>query len=396
MQVSERIRAIVPGGKDGWELLYRAWEMQRAGEPVVMLTIGDHDIKTDPAILRAMQDSMARGNLGYAALAGAPELRAAIAGRVTAGSAVPAGPENVVVTPGGQAALFSAMMAALDPGQGCVILDPYYATYPSTVRAAGGRPLVVPTRADDGFEVDAGAIARALGPDTRAILLNTPNNPTGAVYGRDRLEAVARLAVERDLWVISDEVYHTQLDDRAHLSPRDLDGMAERTLVVNSLSKSHAMTGSRLGWVVAPAAAARRIADLAVTTTYGVPGFIQDAALFALTDGQGARAEAEIAARYARRRALALDALGGAAGIGVLPPSGGMYLMLDIRATGLGGEDFATRLLDEERIAVMPGESFGTAAAGHLRIALTVPDDALRDALGRIARFAARLLAETV
>ena len=395
MELSRRIRNVVPGGKDGWELLYRAWELQRAGEPVVMLTIGDHDIKTDPAILAAMKAAMDGGNLGYAELSGMPQLRAAIARRVSATTAVPAGAEHVVVTPGGQAALFAAMTAVLDPGAACVVLDPYYATYPQTVRAAGGRPIVVPTAAEDGFQPDAARIAAALAPDTRAILLNTPNNPTGAVYGRARLEAVAALAAERGLWLISDEVYHTQLHEAVHLSPRDLPGMADRTLVVNSLSKSHAMTGSRLGWVLGPAQAARRIGDLAIATNYGVPGFIQEAAVFALTDAEGARAEAEIGARYGRRRRLALDALGEGPGLRVLPPRGGMYLMIDVRESGLTGEEFARRLLEHERIAVMPGESFGTAAAGHLRIALTVTEDRLEDALRRIARFAARQ-AETV
>ena len=390
MELSRRIRNVVPGGKDGWELLYRAWELQRAGEPVVMLTIGDHDIKTDPAILDAMKAAMDRGNLGYAELSGIPELRAAIAARASAATGAAAGPENVVVTPGAQAALFAAMVAVLDPGASCVLLDPYYTTYPQTVRAAGGRPIVVPTAAADGFQPDAERIAGALEPDTRAILLNTPNNPTGAVYERGRLEAVAELAVERGLWLISDEVYDTQLHDAVHLGPRELPGIADRTLVVNSLSKSHAMTGSRLGWVLAPPDAARRIGDLAIATNYGVPGFIQEAAVFALTDPQGARAEAEIAARYRHRRRLALDALGEGPGLRVLPPRGGMYLMIDIRETGLTGEAFADELLEEERIAVMPGESFGTAAAGHLRVALTVAEDRLEDALGRIARFAAR------
>lgn len=391
MELSKRIRNVVGDGPDGWEILYRAWEMQRAGTSVVMLTVGDHDITTDPAILDAMKAAMDRGRLGYAELSGTPALRAAIAGRVTAMTATPAASDHVVVTPGGQAALFAAMMAALDPGQGCVILDPFYATYLQTVRAAGGVPIVVPTRAEDGFQPDAARIAAALTPDTRAILLNSPNNPTGAVYSPDRLEAIAALCRQHGLWLISDEVYHTQLHGPAHLSPRDLPGMEPHTLVVNSLSKSHAMTGSRLGWVLGPADAARRIGELAISTNYGVPGFIQDAATFALTDAEGARAEAGIAARYARRRALALDALGNGPGFAVLAPQGGMYLMLDIRPTGLTGDAFARRLLAEERIAVMPGESFGTAAAGHLRIALTQPDEALADALRRIARFAARL-----
>lgn len=390
MRLSNRIITLVPGGDDGWDLYYRARDMQRSGTPVVMLTIGDHDIKTDPSILAAMQRSMAAGNLGYAPVNGSPELRAAIAARASRDGTVPVGASQVLVTPGGQAALFAALSAALDPGDSCIVLDPFYATYPQTVRAVDGVPIRVPTPADRGFQPDADAVAAALRPDTRAILINTPNNPTGVVYDRASLEALADLCHRHDLWMISDEVYACQVWQGAHLSPRDLPGMADRTLVVQSLSKSHAMTGSRLGWIVGPAPAVRALGDLSTGTTYGVPGFIQDAATFALTEAGAA--EDAVRARYARRRDVALAALAGAGpGLRPVPPDGGMYVMLDVRGTGLSGIEVAAGLLDEERIAVMPGESFGTAAAGHLRVALTVPDAVLDDAIRRIVSFCARL-----
>jgi len=391
MELSTRIRQVVGGnGDDGWSVYYRARDMMAAGKPVVMLTIGDHDIKTDGAILDAMKASMAAGNLGYSPVTGSLALRTAIAARVGAAGTVTT-PDNVLVTPGGQAALYAAMIATLDAGQSCIVLDPFYATYLQTVRAASARPVIVPTRADEGFQPDIGAIEAAIAPDTRAILINTPNNPTGAVYRRDRLAALAALCRARGIWLISDEVYDIQIHAGEHVSPRDLPDMAGRCLVVNSLSKSHAMTGSRLGWVLGPEDAIARIAELATTTTYGVPGFIQDAGVFALTEGD--EIERGIAARYARRRQVALDALGNGPGYRAVPPEGGMYLMLDIRETGLSGVAFAERLLDEEAIAVMPGESFGHATAGHLRIALTQPEAALGAALGRIAAFASGLVA---
>ncbi|MDT8344416.1 MAG: pyridoxal phosphate-dependent aminotransferase, partial [Thermohalobaculum sp.] len=347
---------------------------------------GDHDIKTDPAILAAMAASQARGNLGYPPVPGSVALRRAIADRVTARTTLAATPAQVQVVPGGQAGLFAALSATLDPGQSCIVLDPYYATYVQTVRAAGGRAIVVPTPAEDGFQPDAARIEAALAPDTRAILLNTPNNPTGAVYTPERLAAIAALCCRRDLWLISDEVYDVQIHEGRHASPRDLPGMAGRTLVVNSLSKSHAMTGSRIGWVLGPEAAIARIGELATTTTYGVPGFIQDAAEYALTQGQAI--EDAIAARYRRRRDAVLAALGNARAVRANAPAGGMYVMLDIRPTGLSGLDFAHRLLAARHVAVMPGESFGTAAAGHLRVALTRPEAELREALARLTAFA--------
>ena len=385
-ELSKRIRGIVPGESDGWEVHYRARRLQADGVAVTMLSVGDHDIKTDPAILDAMQASARGGNLGYTAASGAKALREAIAARVSATRAVPAGPDEVVVTSGGQGAIFAAMMAALDPGQDCVILDPYYASFDITVRAVSARPIIVPTLAEDGFQPDPDRIAAALTPTTRAILVNTPNNPSGAVYTRDRLEALARLCVERDLWLISDELYDSQVHDGTHVSPRDLLGMAERTFLIGSMSKGFAMTGARLGWAVAPPAAIRRMVDLAGATTYGLPGFIQDAAQVALT--RFSRQEAEVAARYRRRRDLALGVLSGSNVLRVVPPQGGMYVMLDVRGTGLSGNDFALRLLEDEHIAVMPGESFGSAAAGHVRIALTVADDDLVAALTRLRHFA--------
>lgn len=389
-ELSRRISGIVSGGSDGWEIHYRARRMQAGGAAVTMLSVGDHDIPTDPAVLEAMHKSAEGGNTGYAAVAGSGALRRAVADRVMRRGGVPAGPQNVMTTSGGQGAIYAAMTAALDPGDACILLDPFYATFAITVRSVAGQPIAVPTLADEGFQPDPAAIAAAVTPRTRAILLNTPNNPTGAVYARDRLEAIAEICQRHDLWLISDELYDSQVHDGDHVSPRDLPGMAERTFQIGSMSKGFAMTGARIGWVVAPEEAIDRMVDLAGATTYGLPGFIQDAAVFALTEFPDH--EAEIAARYKRRRDLTVSALGNQRDIKVVPPQGGMYVMLDVRATGLSGVDFAGRLLEAEKIAVMPGESFGDAAAGHLRIALTVADEALVDAASRISTFADRLV----
>ncbi|MEM7061047.1 MAG: aminotransferase class I/II-fold pyridoxal phosphate-dependent enzyme [Pseudomonadota bacterium] len=388
--LSNRIRRIVSGGDDGWGLYYRAREMMAAGTPVVMLSIGDHDIKTDPSILAAMQRSAEGGHLGYTGVSGLHALRQAIADRVTRRTMTSAVPENVVICPGGQGSIFASMSAMLDPGDACIILDPFYATFDVTVRAAAGEPIIVPTIADEGFQPDPDLIAAAITPKTRAILVNTPNNPSGAVYKRDRLEAIADLCRQHDLWVISDELYDGQIHNGEHISLRDLPDMVDRTFVIGSMSKGYAMTGSRIGWAIAPAEAAARMIDLAGATTYGLPGFIQDAALYALTECS--HLEAEVAERYRRRRDIAVEAIGPSQILSVVPPDGGMYVMLDVRGTGLSGEDFGYRLLEEEHIAVMPGESFGKAAAGHVRIALTVADDALGDAMSRIAKFADRLV----
>ncbi len=388
MELSRRITGLTGGGPDGWGLYFKARRMVAEGHDIVELTIGEHDIRTDPSILAAMDASARGGHTGYAMIPGTDSLREAVAERVSARTGVPTTPDNILITPGGQAALFAAHMAVLDDGDAALFCDPYYATYPGTIRAAGGVPVAVPTRPEENFQPRPEDIAaRAKG--ARALLINTPNNPTGVVYSRPTLEGIAEACRAHRLWLISDEVYDTQVWEGEHLSPRALPGMAERTLVVGSMSKSHAMTGSRLGWLVGPEEAIAHLITLATHTTYGVPGFIQDAAVFALRQGEAL--EEKIAAPFRRRRKLAARVLAGQNAVRPVPSQGAMYLMLDIRATGLSGEGFAEALLARERIAVMPGESFGRSAAGHVRVALTVEDGRLAEALERLCRFAGEL-----
>jgi arginine:pyruvate transaminase len=294
-------------------------------------------------------------------------------------------PDEILAAPGGQAALFAAVLATLDDGDHAIVVAPYYATYPPTFRAAGADFTVVEARAEDGFQPDAAAIEKAVRPDTRAILINTPNNPTGAVYTRATLEGIAEVCRRHDLWLISDEVYWTITGGRQHLSPRALPGMAERTLVVNSMSKSHGMTGWRIGWLTGPAPTIETLISLNLVSTYGLPDFVSRAAIEALENGYGV---AGIAERYARRRAVFLEAIRGMNGITVRGSEGGMYVMLDVSAIETDCETFAWGLLEAEKVSVMPGSSFGEAAAGHIRISLCQPEDVLREAAARLRRFA--------
>ncbi len=392
MQVSNRIRGILDGGDDGWRVFYKAREMRASGVDVVELTIGEHDVRTDATILNAMHHSALTGHTGYAAIPGTDALRDTVAARIQARTGVPTARDNVIITPGGQAALFAAHMAVCDAGDPALFIDPYYATYPGTLRAAGAMPQRIEARAENGFQPDVGDLL-PFADRARSLLINSPNNPTGVLYSRDTLESIASLCQAHDIWLISDEVYDTQIWQGAHLSPRALPGMADRTLVVGSMSKSHAMTGSRIGWIVGPKEAISHLETLAINTNYGVAGFIQDAALFALNQGEAF--ETQIAAPFARRRALALPVLQAQDLVRVVPSDGAMYLMLDIRATGLTGEDFALTLLDKKRIAVMPGESFGQAAAGHIRVAMTVDDTRFSSALTDILAFAHDIVLET-
>ena len=388
MKLSNRIIGLTGGGSDGWGLFYKARAMAARGEPVTELTIGEHDVGTDPSILAAMDASAQGGHTGYAIVPGITELRQSVAERLSQRTGVRTGPENILITPGGQSALFAAHAAVCDTGDRALFCDPYYATYPGTIRGVGAQAIAVPTYPEDAFQPRAEDIAkRALG--AKSLLINTPNNPTGVVYSRATLEGIAEVCRNADLWLISDEVYDTQVWEGEHISPRSLPGMAERTLVVGSMSKSHAMTGSRIGWIAGPEAVVDHLITLATHTTYGVPGYIQDAAIFALA--QGPALEEKVGAPFRRRRALAQEILGTQNSISLVPSGGAMYLMLDVRATGLTGEEFAEALLEREKIAVMPGESFGACAAGHIRVAMTIDDRAFADALTRLIALAREL-----
>jgi arginine:pyruvate transaminase len=385
MKLSNRITGILGDGSDGWEVFLKARDMIKDGIDVTELTIGEHDISTAAPILQHMHKTALAGHTGYAAVPGTDELRETVAKRVQAQSGVPTAPENVMITPGGQSALFAAHVAVCDAGDTAMYLDPFYATYPGTVRGAGASPLAIQTRAKDAFQPRASDIeVHAHG--AKSLLINSPNNPTGTVYSRATLEGIADVCKRHDLWLISDEVYDTQVWEGDHLSPRALPDMAERTLVVGSMSKSHAMTGSRVGWVVGPEAVVESLTNLATHTTYGVPGFIQDASTFALN--QGPAFEEQIAAPFKRRREIAREIIARQNTVGLIPAQGAMYLMLDLRATGMTGLEFAYALLDAHHIAVMPGESFGVAAAGHVRVAMTIEDSAFAEAIKTLCDFA--------
>ncbi len=385
---SSFITNITAGGSDGWDLFRKARGMIAKGQPVVELTIGEHDIRTASPILQAMHRSAVAGHTGYADIPGIPRLRDLIAARIEASTGVATTADNILVTPGGQFALYASHAAVCDPGDTALYIEPYYATYPGTLRSVGATPVMVSAHAENGFQPRAADIA-AQAKSARSLLINSPNNPTGVVYSDETMAGICDACRDHDMWLISDEVYDTQVWEGRHLSPRSLPDMAQRTLVVGSLSKSHAMTGSRVGWVCGPPEIIAHMENLTTHTTYGLPGYIQDAAAFALE--QGPAFEADIAAPFKRRRALTLDLLAGQNVVRLAPLDGAMYALLDIRATGLSGEGFANALLDDELIAVMPGESFGPSAAGHVRIAMTVADEVYVDAIARLLAFAARI-----
>jgi arginine:pyruvate transaminase len=391
MRYASRVHALGGSEAAAWDIHHAAVERQARGEDVILLSVGDPDFPTPAPIVAAAKASLDAGRTRYADVVGQRELRAAIAARHAQALGQPVSPDQIVVLAGAQCALFAACQCLLQPGDAILVPEPMYVTYPATVAAAGGRLVRVPLRAESGFHLGLEALAASVTPDMRAVLLNSPHNPTGAVMTRAELEAVAALCRRHDLWLISDEVYASLLYEGEHVCPAALPGMAERTVTISSLSKSHAMTGWRVGWLIGPPELARHVGNLALCMLYGSPSFVQDAATLALTGETG---ETEVMrARFRRRRDAVCRRLAGLPGLACARPQGGMFVMLDVRRTGLGADAFARQLLASEGVSVLSGDAFGGAAAGHVRLSLTAPDERLAEAGNRIGRFAFRLTA---
>jgi len=386
MRFSPRVDRLSGSGADAWSVHIDARRRREAGEDIIFLTVGDPDQEPPELVIEATVAALRQHRTGYAAIVGFPALRDAIAARVAQRSGQPCSADNVAVVPGAQGGVFCAMQCLAGPGDEIIVAEPIYATYEAVIGASGARMITFPLRPETGFHPDLDALARAITPQTRVIWINSPHNPTGAVLTRAEIEGIAALCRQHDLWLLSDEVYEDLAFARPHIGAWSLAGMAERTIVVSSLSKSHALPAFRLGWVVGPQDLIRHLANLLLCMTYGSPAFIQDGALAALREDLP-----EVAALredYRRRGALMSELLSAAPGCRAIPPEGGMFVLLDVRGTGLGAADFARRLLDSERVAVLPCDGFGASAEGHLRIALSAPEARLRDAAGRILRFA--------
>ena len=386
MRFSPLVERVAGRGSAAWSIHTEARRRQEAGEDVIFLTVGDPDQEPPETVIDATVAALRDRRTGYAPTIGYPALREAIAARVARRSGQPCTADNIAVVPGAQGGLYSAMQCLAGPGDEVIVGEPIYATYEGVIGASGAWMVTFPLRPECGFHPDLDGLARAITPQTRVLWVNSPHNPTGAVFTRAEVEAVAALCREHDLWLLSDEVYEDLAFVRPHTGAWSLAGMAERTVVVSSLSKSHALPAFRLGWVVGPPELIRHLANLLLCLTYGSPAFIQYGALAALRDELP-----EVAALredYRSRAALMSELLADAPGCRVIPPEGGMFVLLDVRGVGLGAADFARRLLDSERVAVLPCDGFGPSAAGHLRIALSAPEARLRDAADRILRFA--------
>jgi arginine:pyruvate transaminase len=363
-----------------------AARLRDMGQDVIFLTVGDPDQAPPQPVIDATIEALRRHRTGYSSIIGYPKVREAIAARFERRTGRPCSADNVVVTPGAQGGVYCALQCLAGPGDEVIVPEPIYNTYEAVIGASGARLVTVPLRAERGFHPDLDAIARAVTPRTRVIWINSPHNPTGVVFTAEEIAGIAELCRRNDLWLLSDEVYDDLAFARPHVSPWSLPGMAERTVVVSSLSKSHAMPGFRFGWIIGPPALSRHLFELLIAMIYGSPAFIQDGVMPALEhDLPGVAALRET---YRNRAELLSRILAEAPNCRVTPPEGGMFVLLDIRETALASAAFAHDLLMRENVAVLPCDGFGPSTAGHLRISLTAPDLRLAEAGRRIVRFA--------
>lgn len=382
--ITERLAGL---GNAKWQVHYRARALAAQGRQIIELTIGEPDVATPESLKAALVRSMESGRTGYSNGRGEAGLVAALAARYSArlGRVITTG--QVICLPGTQTSLFGSLMATLGPGDEVIVGDPMYATYEGLVAATGARLVPVALRPERGFRIWASDVEKKITPQTRVLFLNSPHNPTGAILTAADIAEIGALARAHDLWILSDEVYEDLVFPGAKfVSPLADPALADRVIVTSSISKSHAAPGFRSGWCVGPAAFVERLLPLSETMLFGNQPFIADMTAEAIS--QPSPVAAGMVERFARRADLVHDLLHGQKGLAVHRPQAGMFALVDVRATGMAGEDFALRLLEDESVAVMPGESFGTALGGWLRLALSQPDHVLAEACTRIAAFA--------
>jgi arginine:pyruvate transaminase len=393
MKLAPILDRVAGLGSDKWRVHIRARQMMNRGEAVILLTIGEPDQPTPAELVAAAHRAMQAGRTGYSSGRGEPSVLKALAAKYSARTGRTVGSDQFIWVPGTQTALFLLLTALVETGDEVIVADPCYATYHGLVRATGAVTVPVALREAHGFRLAADDVARAVTPRTRAIFLNSPHNPTGAVLSRDHIRAIGDVAQAHDLWILSDEVYESLVFPGAvFASPFDEADLAERTVLASSLSKSHAAPGFRAGWCAGPPAFIARLLPLAETMLFGAQPFIADMAAEALARDFAITAQMRDA--YAARARHVAESLAGVPGLRVHAPQAGMFVMLSVQGTGLDGEAFAHRLLDEQKVAVMPGAAFGDAAAGMVRISLTVPDASLAEGCTRIAALARRLHAD--
>ncbi|WP_104016910.1 pyridoxal phosphate-dependent aminotransferase [Roseovarius nitratireducens] len=377
--ITERLAGL---GGAKWEVHMKARDLVRAGADIVEMTIGEPDVPAPEALIKTTISSLRAGRTGYSNGRGEAGLLEALAQRYSGTRGRSFTPENFLCFPGTQTALFAVLAGVAETGDEVLVGDPMYATYEGVIRASGANMVPVPLRPEHGFRMQASDVAARITPRTRALLLTTPHNPTGAILTAQDIAAIGVLAVEHGFWIISDEVYEQLIYAGAKfVSPLADPALADRVIAVSSVSKSHAAPGFRSGWCAGPAAFCEALLPYSETMLFGNQPFIADMTEKAVRDGS--EVAAGMAARFAARAALLAKRLHSETDLKVHLPKAGMFAMIDVSSTGMDGESYAWNLLDNG-VAVMPGSAFGGSLKHWVRVALTIPDQAFTTAVERI------------
>jgi aspartate aminotransferase len=370
----------------------KAKAMQAAGEDVCVFGAGEPDFDTPDFIKDACIAALKAGKTKYAPVPGISELRAAIADRYGVDYGLKVAPGQVVVSPGGKFSCYLAILATCNPGDEAIIPAPYWVSYPEMVKLAGAVPKFVLADDSTGFKITPAQLEAAITPRTKLVLLNSPSNPTGAVYSGAELEAIVAVAVKHNLYILSDEIYeYLVYDGVKHRCVATFSPEAEaRTIVVSGFSKPYAMTGWRLGTLVAPPAIAKACAEIQSQTTSNATTFGQYGALAALRERPKAMESlARMLTAFDRRRKLLHAGLNRIPGVSCLLAQGAFYLFPNVAKFGLGSQEFCARLLEKEKVAAVPGSGFG--AEGFLRLSYATSDETIVKGLERLGRFCASL-----
>lgn len=363
-----------------------------AGEDVAGFGAGEPDFDTPEFVKEAAIEALRAGKTKYVPAAGIMELRRALADRYRAVYGVTVEPAQVIVSPGGKYSCYLSILAVCSPGDEVIIPAPYWVSYPEMVKLAGAVPRIIFAGDRSGFKITPEQLAEAITPRSRMLVLNSPSNPTGAVYSRDEVESLVRLAVGRGLFILSDEIYEDLLYDGLQATCAASLGadVVDSVIVASGFSKTYSMTGWRLGTTVAPKLIAKAIANLQSQTSSNATSFAQYGALAALSEREKARAAlAAMMTAFDRRRRFLHAGLNEIPGVQCLLPGGAFYVFPNISSFGLDSTAFASRLLDEEKVALVPGVAFG--ADDYVRLSYATSDEVIKKGLERLTRFCAGL-----
>ena len=375
------------GNSDAWAVHDEALELKRRGEDVIMLSIGDPDFRTPDPIIDNAVSHMRVGRTHYSPALGELNLRRAVADYESRVSPHRCKVEEVAIFPGVTSAIYSVMCCLLDPGDDIVIVDPMYVGYEPIMRALQANMRIVYASADRGFVPSFEEITAAVSPKTKVVFINTPANPTGAIMQQGLLSRLAKWCQQNNVWLVCDEIYSMLTYHQPHVSLRTAAESLDMLVVIDGLSKSHAMSGWRMGWAVGPEDLIEHLGNFCAMSIFGCPQFIQDAAAFALNNDE--YYVKDMRDRYQIRRDRVCERLDQIAAIKYHKPESGMFIMIDISQIEADDAVFAKKLLDAECVSVLPGMAFGESTKGHVRFSLVQPMSALMEGCTRLHKYIA-------